>query len=128
MKSITTLAFLAAAAQAATTFTLSSEAWKDWTWAVSGWNAGCARHGCSYDFNVTVPANPTLPSVPLNSSVKAYCSGYETDNHFTLCTILTGGELDPHKAVAAKFLPRDTNATDLGPKKIAVSFEISQDG
>jgi hypothetical protein len=44
----------------------------EWSWHVTGSEMGCSRGGCSYNFNVTVPAVPGQIA-----GVKAYCYGRE---------------------------------------------------
>jgi len=92
----------------------------NWTWHVSGWSAGCARSGCYYDFNVTVPTVQGQIA-----GVKAYCSGYENGwyrkgNWYQGCRILEG----VNNGVAAKFSER-MNDTDSSPDEILLSFELA---
>lgn len=95
---------------------------EDWAWHVTGWHAGCARSGCNYNFNVTVPTIPNQVG-----GVKAYCSGYENGHvygepsTFTSCQILEG----VNNGVAAKFGPRENPEEGLGPKKVYVSFTLA---
>ncbi|KAI1156926.1 hypothetical protein F4825DRAFT_140447 [Nemania diffusa] len=70
-------------------------------WAVTGWNAGCARAGCYYDFNVTGAAN--LTSMPPTPAFKAYCSGDGEGSPYRLCTRLDDEDTDA--IVVAKLLP-----------------------
>ncbi|KAL5450231.1 hypothetical protein PMIN07_001233 [Paraphaeosphaeria minitans] len=96
---------------------------ENWNWHVSGWGAGCARSGCYYDFNVTVP---TIEGHI--AGVKAYCSGYENGyyrkgNWYQNCRILEG----VNNGVAAKLSERppenDTESTS--PQQILISFEYA---
>jgi hypothetical protein len=88
----------------------------NWTWHVSGWEGGCARSGCYYNFNV--------PSVDgIIGGVKAYCTGrengwYRKGNWYEPCQILEGA----NNGVAAKFSER-TSDTDGSPDEIWLSFE-----
>ena len=73
-----------------------------WTWSVVNWGAGCARRGCFYDFNITVPANGAAPAV------SAYCSGDEdrtNQTYFKPCGVNDNGL--GNRGVSAKFVPRD---------------------
>jgi hypothetical protein len=89
----------------------------NWTWHVSGWEAGCTRPGCFYRFNVTVPAIEGYVS-----GVKAYCSGdengfYRKGNWYEGCQILEG----TNNGVAAKLSERESDV-DGFPKEIDISF------
>ncbi|EUC35651.1 hypothetical protein COCCADRAFT_34891 [Bipolaris zeicola 26-R-13] len=128
MVSFTTLLTLAAATLAnPITPTLDPRATdipENWTWHVSGWEAGCQRRGCYYNFNVTIPS--------VRAAIgggKYYCNGYENGwyrkgNWFEECKLL---ELAP-----GEFLSQANNtvAAKLGeqvgeepvPKEIFVSF------
>jgi hypothetical protein len=94
---------------------------ENWNWHVEGWEAGCSRSGCYYNFNLTVP---TVEGKILG--VKAYCHGYEQgyDNSFTVpstytpCRLLEG----VNNSVAAKLSLREHDGQGLGPKEIIVSF------
>jgi hypothetical protein len=94
---------------------------ENWNWQVEGWEAGCGRHGCYYNFNVTVPS--VEGSI---EGVKAYCNGYEQgyDNSFTIpstyetCSLLEGA----NNSVAARLSVRQLDAPSSGPKNIEVSF------
>ncbi|KAH7128645.1 hypothetical protein B0J11DRAFT_578828 [Dendryphion nanum] len=94
---------------------------ENWNWHVTGWHAGCARSGCSYNFNVTIP---TIENKILG--VKAYCSGAEVIdgvnldlNTYRNCQILEG----VNNGVSAKFGPRKDFQSG-GPEKIFVSFTL----
>lgn len=92
----------------------------NWKWSVTNYNGGCARQ-CSYDFNVTIPATSDIPGV------KAYCSGMENGSQFNPCRLLEGG--DNNVGVAAKYLERDQQHPEVGPKQIAVNYLVGyQDG
>ena len=54
------------------------------------------------------------------AGVKAYCSGDESNDLFRSCRLLEG----VNNGVAAKFGPRNASAPELGPKEIAISFEL----
>ncbi|KAJ4351181.1 uncharacterized protein N0V89_006520 [Didymosphaeria variabile] len=91
----------------------------NWTWHVSGWSAGCARSGCYYDFNVTVPTVEGQIA-----GVKAYCSGsenwYRLGNYYRNCQILEG----VNNGVSAKFSER-TSDDGTPPQEIELSFELA---
>ena len=97
---------------------------ENWNWHVENWSAGCARSGCYYNFNITVP---TVEGEI--AGVKAYCSGGEQgyDNSFTIpsvyqnCRLLEG----VNNGVAAKFSLRENDGQGFGPKDIIVSFLYS---
>ena len=96
-----------------------------WNWQVEGWSAGCARAGCYYDFNVTIPTVENGPA-----GVKAYCSGSEEgyDSSFSVpstfrnCQLLEG----VNNGVAARFNLREQSSPgqggSMGPSEIEVSF------
>jgi len=94
---------------------------ENWNWHVEGWEGGCSRQGCYYNFNVTVP---TVEGEI--AGVKAYCNGYEQgyDNSFTIpsvyapCRLLDG----VNNGVAAKLSLREHDGNGFGPKEIIVSF------
>lgn len=94
----------------------------DWTWQVTGWEGGCSRGGCSYNFNVTVPTIPNQIA-----GVKAYCNGREDGivdaepNSFQACRILEG----VNNGVAAKFGQRDAADLSVSPKTIEISFVLA---
>ncbi|CAN9342464.1 unnamed protein product [Alternaria alternata] len=119
MVSFTTLlAFAAGAITAPTTQTEQPKIPSNWTWHVEGWSAGCARSGCYYDFNISVPS---IEGEILG--VKAYCSGYENGwyrkgNWYAPCRILEG----VNNGVSAKFSER-TSDTSGSPDQILLSFE-----
>jgi hypothetical protein len=69
---VQTLAILASATAATPLAPRQITIPSPWTWHVTGWEAGCARGGCSYNFNVTVPSVPGQIA-----GVKAYCYGRE---------------------------------------------------
>jgi hypothetical protein len=98
----------------------------NWTWAVSGWEAGCERRGCSYNFNITVPSYKAAIQ-----GGKYYCNGYENGwyrkgNWFEQCELLSAAEGDflseAPNTFAAKLSER-TSDVDGEPKDIIVSFE-----
>ena len=73
----------------------------DWAWAITGWNAGCARQGCFYDFNITAAANATAD--PQQPAFAAYCSGDGGEGApYELCTLQTQPET--RLRIAAKLL------------------------
>nr|URG42907.1 CEP127 [Alternaria solani] len=119
MVSFTTLLAFAAGAVHATPVTTQPPAIpSNWTWHVEGWSAGCARGGCYYDFNVSVP---TIEGFTLGA--KAYCSGsengwYRKGNWYAPCRILEG----TNSGISAKFSER-TSDTSGSPEEILLSFE-----
>ncbi|KAF2193759.1 hypothetical protein K469DRAFT_619047 [Zopfia rhizophila CBS 207.26] len=112
MVSASALLLFAASAIASPLVQRQTEIPEDWNWQVEGWHAGCARSGCSYNFNITVP---TIEGEI--GGVKAYCSGYENGAFFIPCQILEG----VNNGVAAKLLPRE-DESGRGPQQFAVSF------
>jgi hypothetical protein len=73
-----------------------------WIWNIVNWEAGCARRGCFYDFNITALVDG------LNPAFSAHCSGDEdrtNQTFFRLCGVNEDGL--GNRGVAAKFLPRD---------------------
>jgi hypothetical protein len=92
----------------------------NWNWHVSGWEAGCTRSGCYYNFNVTVPAVEGQIA-----GVKAYCRGnengwYRKGNWYEGCRILEGA----NNGVAAKLSERWSDV-DSSPKEILISFKLA---
>ena len=120
MVSFTTLALLATSAIAGPIARQIAIPEK-WNWHVEGWEAGCGRSGCSYNFNITVP---TVEGEI--AGVKASCRGSEQgyENRFTIpstyepCRLLEG----TNNGVAAKFSLREHDGQGFGPKEIIVSF------
>lgn len=95
---------------------------ENWSWHVSGWEAGCARSGCYYNFNVTVPTVEGQIG-----GVKAYCNGYENGyyrkgNWYQNCQILDG----VNNGVAAKLSerPAESDESSTSPQEILISFEL----
>ncbi|KAF1965926.1 hypothetical protein BU23DRAFT_560626 [Bimuria novae-zelandiae CBS 107.79] len=123
MVSFMTLLALSASALASPVLqTRQMEIPENWTWHVSGWSAGCARGGCYYNFNVSVP---TVEGQILGA--KAYCSGDENgyyredfSNYFENCRILEG----VNNGISAKFSSRE-NSTSGSPEDIVLSFELA---
>ncbi|KAJ8128880.1 hypothetical protein O1611_g4752 [Lasiodiplodia mahajangana] len=114
---------LSALAGASTAFAavmrISAESMQ-YDWAVTGWNAGCARAGCYYDFNITGAAN--LTSRPPTPAFKAYCSGDGEGSPYRLCSRLDDEDTDA--IVVAKLLPsKITNGTR--PAIIQVSLKYT---
>jgi hypothetical protein len=94
----------------------------DWAWHVSGWEAGCSRSGCYYNFNVTIPSVEGQVG-----GAKAYCRGdengwYMKGNWFQQCQILEG----VNSSVAAKLSERTVDETSSpSPKEILISLELA---
>lgn len=86
------------------------------TWKVTGFNAGCARRGCTYEFTVSAPASGAIPAF------SAKCSGEENRSlttYFVPCNVNDSGK--GNRGVGAKYLPReDINNGTL--KAIVVTF------
>ncbi|KAI1355144.1 hypothetical protein F5Y01DRAFT_270924 [Xylaria sp. FL0043] len=76
----------------------------EYNWAVTGWSAGCAKSGCSYDFNITGAEN--LTQYPKTPAFKAYCAGFGEGSPYRLCDRLDDGKTDA--IVVAKLLPSNT--------------------
>lgn len=96
----------------------------NWSWHVEGWSAGCARSGCYYDFNVTVP---TIEGKILGA--KAYCSGYENGyyrkgNWYESCRILEGVNNGISAKLGERKLDAETGYYNSGDE-IFVSFELA---
>jgi hypothetical protein len=96
---------------------------ENWTWHVSGWEAGNTRTGGYYRFNVTVPRVEGKIG-----GVKAYCYGtengwYRKGNTYSNCQILEGS----NNGVSAKLSERESDNGD-PPKEILISFELGAYG
>lgn len=74
-------------------------------WNVTGWNAGCARAGCTYNFNVTGHQDGVYPGF------LAYCSGTDV-GYFESCDILAGVSTSGTPSASASLQPsvQDGNA------------------
>jgi len=115
---LTTAAGLIASTSAAPATSSSN---KDYQWSVSNWEAGCARAGCYYNFNVTGTKNGNAPAF------KAYCNGDDV-GYFTSCQLLSGssqGLLGPPD-VAAELDHYNTSTAD-GIARLAVSLSFTTD-
>lgn len=116
MVSFTTLLALSASALASPVLQARQIAIpENWNWHVSGWEAGCSRGGCYYNFNVTIPS---VEGQILGA--KAYCNGnengyYKKGNWYTNCQILEGA----NNGVAAKLGERG------GDRDIPLDIDIS---
>ncbi|KAI0134685.1 hypothetical protein BJ170DRAFT_591646 [Xylariales sp. AK1849] len=93
---LTTLAMAVSAFPAA----MKVEAVEGYDWEVTGWNAGCARAGCSYDFNVSGVATDNAPARP---AFLAYCYGFGEGSPYQVCDLLDDASVD--RQVVAKLLP-----------------------
>ncbi|KAI1171407.1 hypothetical protein F4777DRAFT_582974 [Nemania sp. FL0916] len=94
----------------------------EYNWDVTGWNAGCARSGCYYDFNITGAAN--LTSKPPTPAFKAYCAGDGEGSPYRLCDRLDKEDTDA--IVVAKLLPGSSNSTNgTRPATIQVSLRYT---
>ncbi|TID14110.1 hypothetical protein E6O75_ATG07342 [Venturia nashicola] len=104
----------AAAALLAAASSVAASAQWDPQWNISNWEAGCARSGCFYNFNVTGRPDDVVPSFA------AYCNGYEyrtNVTYFQPCAIYDKGE--GNRGVSARFIPRKGNGI---LEKVAISF------
>jgi hypothetical protein len=93
---------------------------ENWTWHVSGWEAGNTRTGAYYNFNVTMPS---VEGKILGA--KAYCHGdengwYMKGNTYANCQILEG----VNNGVSAKLSER-TSDNGEAPKEILISFTLA---
>lgn len=85
----------------------------NYTWPVENWHAGCARSGCSYNFNVTGVQDGLYPGF------KAYCSGYDT-GYYKSCEILNGTSTSGIPFVAASLRPNFQNG--IATMSVSLSF------
>ncbi|KAI7304770.1 hypothetical protein KC315_g15007 [Hortaea werneckii] len=98
---------------AATSASPSSHSKRNHKFQVQNWEAGCARAGCYYNFNVTGKRDGEKPAF------KAYCSG-DDSGYFKACELLKG----PAGAeVAAELAPYDfTTANGIAAMGVSLSF------
>lgn len=121
MVSFTTLLALSAGALASPVLqTRQMDIPENWVWHVSGWEAGCSRSGCYYNFNVTVPS---VEGQILGA--KGYCHGYENGwyrqgNWYENCQILEG----VNNGISAKLGERVSD-TDGSPDDFFLSFTLA---
>ena len=83
-------------------------------WNVTSWHAGCARSGCTYNFNVTGHRDGIYPGF------LAYCSGDDT-GFFKDCELLDGVTTSGVPYVAASLQPSQQD----GVAKMAVSLSFT---
>ncbi|KAF2165884.1 hypothetical protein M409DRAFT_23615 [Zasmidium cellare ATCC 36951] len=83
-------------------------------WNITSWHAGCARSGCSYNFNVTGHKDGIYPSF------LAYCAG-EDIGFFEGCEILEGVSTSGTPFVAASLQPSRQD----GVASLAVSLSFT---
>lgn len=95
------------------TFAAPSGLPEGYQWSVENWHAGCARSGCSYDFNVTGTITPPYPGF------KAYCSGSDT-GYYANCEILEGVSTSGIPFVAASLRPNFQNG--IATMSVSLSF------
>ncbi|KAE9970427.1 hypothetical protein BLS_001858 [Venturia inaequalis] len=88
-------------------------------WHIINWEAGCARSGCFYIFNVTGPASEDGKIPSFGASCNAY--EYRKPQAFTPCGINDSGA--GNRGVSAKFVPRVEPNGIL--EKVAVSFAFT---
>lgn len=86
-------------------------------WDVTNWTAGCARGGCTYDFNVTGAFANLYPGF------KAYCSGKDT-GYYQDCKILEDLTTSGVPFVAASLRPNVQN----GIATMSVSLKFTDAG
>ncbi|KAJ8121190.1 hypothetical protein ONZ43_g2293 [Nemania bipapillata] len=111
-------ALVGASSVSAAVMRISAES-MEYDWEVTGWNAGCARAGCYYDFNVTGAAN--LTSRPPTPAFKAYCAGDGEGSPYRLCTRLD--EEDTDAVVVAKLLPSTVdNGTRIATIQVSLKY------
>lgn len=121
MVSFATLLALSASALASPVLqTRQMDIPSNWTWHVSGWEGGCSRGGCYYNFNVTVPS---VEGQILGA--KAYCHGdengyYRKGNTYANCQILSG----VNNGISAKLGERKSDE-DSAPDDIFISFTLA---
>ncbi|QDS71319.1 hypothetical protein FKW77_001904 [Venturia effusa] len=94
-------------------------------WYIVNWEAGCARRGCFYRFNLTSPAYEEVPGFLAN------CDGDEERINpktvFKRCSILDKGTAN--RGVYAKFVPRDDpNAIGLKQIELLYSYTDTDNG
>jgi hypothetical protein len=97
---------------------------ENWDWQVENWEGGCARSGCYYYFNVSVPSVEGQilgAKAQCSGSEQGYDSGFTIPSTFTSCRILEG----VNNGIAARFGPRANDGNGGGPKEIEVSFELA---
>ena len=82
-------------------------------WNVTGWNAGCARAGCTYNFNVSGTIDNIYPGF------KAYCNGDDT-GYYKDCEILEGVSTSGTPFVAASLRPNFGNG--IATMSVSLSF------
>ena len=97
MRTSTVLVTLAAAAASAAPVAQQSE----YTFQVSGWNAGCSRSGCSADFKVAGAATTDYPKHP---AFEAACHVDGEGADYTACKLTSGSGSSVSRSVKAKLL------------------------
>ncbi|RMY23647.1 hypothetical protein D0867_01913 [Hortaea werneckii] len=98
---------------AATSASPSSHSKRNYKFQVQNWEAGCARAGCYYNFNVTGKRDGEKPAF------KAYCSG-DDSGYFKACELLKG---PVGTEVAAELAPYDfTTANGIAAMGVSLSF------
>ncbi|KAH8671071.1 hypothetical protein BX600DRAFT_509775 [Xylariales sp. PMI_506] len=118
MRASIVIASLASAALAVPLEFVHIDAVENYDWDVTEWTAGCASSGCSYNFNISGPADTQNPARPAFS---AYCSGFGEGAPYQECQLLDSSTTD--RAVVAKLLTSTpSNATSNAVAHIQVSF------
>ncbi|KAI1639644.1 hypothetical protein F4809DRAFT_595019 [Biscogniauxia mediterranea] len=118
MRVIPVLAALVGTSSASTMFVQMTAAQMNYQWAVTGWSAGCAEAGCSYDFNITGTANETAR--PARPGFKAYCSGEGEGVPYQECTRLDSDD-KPLRVVASLL---SSNATTNGTRQAHIEVSM----
>ncbi|EME40825.1 hypothetical protein DOTSEDRAFT_136569 [Dothistroma septosporum NZE10] len=95
------------------TFAAPSGLPDNYQWSVENWYAGCARSGCSYNFNVTGASSGLYPGF------KAYCSGADT-GYYDDCEILGVLSDSGTPFVAASLRPNFQNG--IATMSVSLSF------
>ncbi|EHA52640.1 hypothetical protein MCOR27_007671 [Pyricularia oryzae] len=88
----------------------------NYNWTVTNWEAGCARGGCYYGFDIAADEYTSYPKAP---AFKAHCNGQNEGGPYTVCEMQDGGSAA--RRVAARLLER--NSSD--PVYIRVSYQYA---
>ena len=112
---------LIAASSAAPASTSSLRHSTKYHWDVTGWEAGCARSGCFYNFNVTGKKDGDFPKF------LAYCSG-EDVGYFKQCNILEGVTSKIVPSVAAELNQHSTEPDGVAAMAVSLAFLDAESG
>ncbi|KAI1344946.1 hypothetical protein F5Y15DRAFT_12495 [Xylariaceae sp. FL0016] len=121
MRAATFLAALAGASSASAAVFRIAATTISYDWDVTGWSAGCAESGCSYDFNITGAGNET--SKPPRPGFMAYCTGQGEGADYQVCEQLDTEDNDAR--VVAKLLASNGTANGTGSAHIQVSLRYT---